>query len=78
MNVIVKNGTFGKNLLFLRKKYRLSRIALAKLTGTAAVLICAWEEGRVYPTLSSEMVKRLCVILQVDRNTLLSTDLEAE
>ena len=71
MNITITNDIFGKNLQALRKKYRLSRIALAKLTGTAAVLIGTWEDCRVYPTLSPEMVERLCTIFQVTTQALI-------
>lgn len=35
MQITIHDDTFGKNLLFLRKKYSLSRLTLAKLLGTA-------------------------------------------
>ena len=76
MQITINDDTFGKNLLFLRKKYRLSRLALAKLMGTAQVLIAAWEECRVYPVLSPERVARLCTIFMIDSQTLLHTNLQ--
>ena len=76
MNITVTNDVFGKNLKALRKKYCLSRIALAKLTGTAAVLIAAWEDCRVYPTLSPEMTARLCTIFQVTTQALIFTPID--
>lgn len=75
MPVTVTDDLFGKNLLFLRKKYSLSRLALAKLIGTAAVLVGAWEECRVYPTLAPDTLARICTILQTDSHTLLHTQL---
>ena len=76
MFITVTNDVFGKNLLFLRKKYRLSRLALAKLMGTAQVLIAAWEECRVYPTLAPDTLDRLCTIFQVDCAALLHAHLQ--
>ena len=77
MVITITNDTFGKNLLFLRKKYSLSRLALAKLMGTAQVLIAAWEECRVYPTFAPDTLERLCTIFQVDLDALLHTPLQA-
>ena len=71
MYITVTNDIFGKNLQYLRKKYSLSRMALAKLTGNAAVLIAAWEDCRVYPTLAPDTVERLCTIFQVTSQALL-------
>ena len=71
MNYTITNDTFGNNLLFLRTKYSLSRIALSKLLGTAAVLIAKWETCKIRPTLSEEMLQRICVIFQVSKEDLL-------
>ena len=76
MPILVTDDTFGKNLLYVRKKYKLSRLALAKLMGTAQVLIAAWEECRVYPALAPDTLARLCDLFQVDSATLLHSPLE--
>lgn len=75
MPVIVTDDVFGKNLQFLRKKYSLSRTALAKLIGTAAVLVAAWEDCRVYPTLAADTLERLCTVLQTTPDELLHSQL---
>ena len=71
MVITVTNDIFGKNLKFLREKYSLSQMALAKLVGTAAVLIAAWEDCRVYPTLAADTMERLCTVLQTTPDALL-------
>ena len=71
MNHTITNDIFGNNLLFLRTKYSLSRMALSKLLGTAAVLIAKWETCKIHPTLSEEMLQRICVIFQVSMEDLL-------
>lgn len=76
MNIVITNDVFGKNLMYYRKKYRLSRLSLAKLLGTAQVLIAAWEECRVYPTLAPDTLERLCTIFQVSPEALLHSPLE--
>lgn len=78
MPITVTNDIFGKNLLFLRKKFRLSRLGLAKLLGTAEVLIKLWETCQVYPTLATDTVKRICVIFQTDKHSLLYTDFSGD
>lgn len=74
MLITVTNDIFGKNLLFLRKKFSLSRLGLAKLLGTAEALVKLWETCQVYPTLAPDTVERICVIFQTDKHSLLFTD----
>ena len=75
MQITITNDVFGKNLMHYRKHYRLSRLSLAKLIGTAQVLIAAWEEGRVYPTLAADTLERICTIFQIDIQSLLYAEL---
>lgn len=75
MPIVITNDQFGKNLMYYRKKYRLSRLSLAKLIGTAQVLIAAWEDGRVYPTLAPETLDRICTIFQTNVQTLLHKEM---
>ena len=76
MLITVTDDRFGKNLQYLRKKYRLSRLALAKLLGTAQALIAAWEECRVYPTLAPDTVERLCFLFHTSPAALLNSHME--
>ncbi len=75
MPITVTNDLFGKNLLFLRKKYSLSRLALARLLGTAEVLVKLWETCQVYPTLSPDTVERICDLFRIDSKTLFEKEL---
>lgn len=54
--------TPGRNIQLLRKKYALSRRALANLLGTNDIVLKMIEEENLPPVLSSKMVRRLSEI----------------
>ena len=75
MNITVTNDIFGKNMLYLRKRFCLSKMGLAKLMGTAVVLINLWETCQVYPTLAPDTISRICMLFRIDSHTLFNTPL---
>ena len=75
MIIEMSGDTFANNLRYLRKKYELSRQALAKLIGISAQTLKNIETGTVYPALDIKAFRRLCEVFQVDANDLAQTDL---
>ena len=75
MIIYIGGDFFGKNLVYLRKKYRISRRAVAKLAGISAYTLEGIEKGVLYPELKAEVFQRLCEIFHVDSNQLTQTDL---
>ena len=66
----------GRNLLFLRKKYHLSRKALSKLTGISVYTLKDWEEEKIAPVIQWEQLKRISVIFDISTERLVHRNLE--
>lgn len=77
MIIEMSGETFAKNLVYLRKKYELSRRALAKLIGISPYLLESIEKGITYPSLRLEVFQRLREVFHVDANDLAQIDLSA-
>ena len=67
---------FPKNLIYLRKKYALSRKSLAKLIGIPENRLCAIEKGLCYPEVDIAVLNRLCQIFQLTADDLSHINLE--
>ena len=70
MYIQLDEKIFAPNLAYLRKKYALSQMALAKLTGCGVHYIRAIEKGVAYARLPQEVLDRLCLIFQVTQDEL--------
>lgn len=66
----------SKNIRYLRKKNKLSQPELGGLIGKSESAIQMWESSRRTPTMDT--INKLSEIFQVDINTLVNGDLEAE
>lgn len=75
MIIHLGNEFFPKNLIYLRKKYALSRRALARLTGIPEYRIKGIEEGTCYPEVSASGLRRLREIFQLETEDLAGKDL---
>lgn len=77
MIVLLNAKIFGKNLVYLRKKYALSRRALAKLIGIGENTLRGIEDQTSSPELRLEVFQRLREVFHVDANDLAQIDLSA-
>ena len=66
---------FPKNLLYLRKKRKLSQIRLAKEIGIGVHFLRGIERGRLYPQFTYTQYVSLCHILKVSPYLMSSHDL---
>ena len=74
--IIVMNGdTLGKNLSYLRKKYALSRRALANLSGAQEDVLKGIEDGSLSPELPIEVFQRMCQIFNLSPDDLAQVNL---
>ena len=76
MIIEINNPTFGNNLRFLRKHYRLSQTGLAGLVGINVFTLRQMED-HLYPTrLTDFTLHRFCDVLNVSMENLTGTELE--
>ena len=68
----------GRNILYLRKKYHLSRKALSCLTGISIYTLKDWETEKVRPVIYPEQLKRICAIFNISGDRLVHNFLESE
>lgn len=66
----------SRNVRFLRKKYSLSRRALARLVGISEFRLERIEEGTAVPVISDAVLRRLCQVFDVDSEELLFRSIE--
>lgn len=69
---------FPKNLVYLRKKYALSRRALSRLSGIPEYQIKWIEEGGFYPEITSVSLRRLRQIFHLETEDLMDKDLSTD
>ena len=67
--------TLGRNIAYLRKKYGISRTALANLTGIGYHQLKNWEAERCRPVIDYYELKRLCAIFDLAPSSLVHEDL---
>lgn len=70
MLIELPDTKLGKNIFVLRKKYYLSRRALASLTGISEYTLRDWEEEWCNPIITWEQLKRIAVILIFPQSSL--------
>lgn len=70
MIINLGSAHFPKNLIYLRKKYALSRKALAKLIGISEYRLNAIEKGMCYPEVDFRTLHRLQIIFELTTNDL--------
>lgn len=68
------NNLVSKNIRFLRKKNNISQQELAEKLGLSRSLIAYWETGKT--SMSIKSLYNLSIILNVNMQELLETDLE--
>ena len=78
MIIEISTCIIGRNLRFLREKYKLPTIALSKLTGIPEPCIQAIEKELFVPPMTDYQLKRLCDVLNIPMEHLIQTDLEKE
>ena len=66
------------NIRYLRKKYCVSRRALARLIKMNEIELREIEAGRFRPAFPYPQLKRLCDIFEIPVNALIRKDLSAE
>lgn len=66
------NHPVGQNILRLRKKYCLSRRALAKLLGVNEITLRELERGTSLPVIADTTLCRLCQIFAVEPEELVA------
>ena len=76
MIIHLGSAYFPKNLIYLRKKYALSRRALARLTGLSEYRLEAIEKELCYPEVNASVLSRFRDIFQLTTEDLAYTDLE--
>lgn len=74
MILVLNNPQFGQNLRFLRKKYRYTRIKLARLAGCRALDIRNWETGRSMDV-DAAVLRKLSTVLYTSVEGLTDCDL---
>ena len=74
MLIELPDTTFGRNIFYLRKKYKLSRTAIAKLTGISTYTLKDWEEGKRKPILTYDQINRISVIFDLPSEDLIYKD----
>ena len=72
---IDSSGFFSDNLIYLRKKYCLTRRSLAKLTGINEYTLKGIEDGTLPKVLNHVQLKRICQVLDVKLEVLLDSAL---
>ena len=76
MRIGISDPVFRRNLVYLRKKYALSRRALARLIGESEWRLQCIEEGTVFAELEIKAFQRICEVFHIHSNDLTSIDLE--
>ena len=76
MLIEMGDTTLGRNILFLRKKYHISRRGLSCLTGISIYTLKDWEEERVCPVISQEQLKRISEVFNIPTHQLVHKNLE--
>lgn len=75
MIIEMSGDTFAKNLVYLRKKYGLSRRTLGKLVGISPLALENIEKGINRPAVRLEVFQRLCEVFHLDSDTLAQINL---
>lgn len=75
MIIVMSDDVFRKNLIYLRKKYSVSRRALAKLIGASEWVLQCIEEGTAYPEMQIESFQRICEVFHIHSADLTQIDL---
>ena len=78
MLIEMSNTILGKNILFLRKKYHISRRGLSCLIGISIYTLKDWEEERMIPIIDYNQLKRLSEVFNIPGHKLVNNDLEKE
>lgn len=71
------NHPFCENIRYLRKRYALSRLALARLLHLSVLKIRDWETERGPAVLTYDTCKRICAIFDITVEQLLGERLES-
>lgn len=75
--LILMDDIFLRNFSYLKKKYALSRRALANLLHVSVYTVAAMEQNRWYDKVDTAIVLRLARIYNVDVDDLIAKDLRA-
>lgn len=76
MLIEMSDTVFGRNILYLRKKYKLSRTALCNLTEINYYFLRDWEEEEDIAVLTWKQMKRLCAVFDISAESLAHTELD--
>ena len=75
MFVNIQDTKLLENVVYLRKRYSVSRRGLARLIGMSEYTLKDMEEGVGLPVIFEDELSRLCLIFETDCETLLHTDM---
>lgn len=76
--ITINRTLTAKNLVYFRKKYKLSIAKLGKMLGISKTAICNWEQARAMPTIDNlcalsviygTPIDALCVINETHNHT---------
>ena len=77
MLIVLNDDVFPQNLVYLRKKRKLSQTKLAQLTGIDVYLLRGIERGRFRSQLQADQYSALCNILHICPSVLGCYDITA-
>ena len=77
MKIIEVGPIFGENVRILRTRYSLSQKALAKLVGISLPVLRMLERGEITHRITDETLQRLCAVLNVPAERLISPSTES-
>lgn len=75
MLIEFNNNVFSTNLRYLRKKYRLSLISLAKLAGLTPLHLLRLEQGKIDLVITDQALCRICAVFDVKVEQIVHTQL---
>ena len=75
MLIEVNGSSCIENIRYLRKKYAVSRRALAKLAGMSEITLRMLEEGTIAPIFRNRELKRMCSVFDVSLEDFIEKDL---
>ena len=76
MLIEMSDTMLGRNMLFLRRKYHISRKGLSCLTGISVYTLKDWEEERVIPVIQWEQLNRISEVFNIPGEDLVHKDLD--
>ncbi len=76
MYIELPDNTLGHNLTVLRRKYKLSQTALAKLVGISVYTLRGWESGNIPTVFSLKTLHRICAVFDTTVELLLNEKME--